>query len=387
MSRPISLIDFAARFEPDCASADEGELEARWYQSACPRLVARVEELGYSDQETRRCTLEMLRQSATRLEMARGACEALSYLLESGIRSILVAGSVARGEATKDSDIDFNVLLTAEYMQLLYTRRSDKAKTSHELLMGLERELRNRLQADLLQELRARGYPESESKVSLKPFTVEQLADFEERKVAFVHLLNLLFGATPVYGVPEFDRLLEELLEDQAVLHGAVLGRIALLRANRDLVRADPHDRLTEESTRRRAPTTPLDAAHTVAAGMSAILCTGLGEGDPQVPYWWTFDAIAAAQIDSYARSALETFFAVVTLCRCGVIIGDADVLGELLEAAFAVLPLALEAIIERLSAQGAADETLQVWEDIAAYVTDPLLALELARDLGMVRG
>jgi len=199
-------------------------MEACWYQTACPRLVARVEELGYSGQDARRCTLEMLRQSATRLEMAHGACEALDYRLESGIRSILVAGSVARGEATKDSDIDFNALVTQEYIASLYTRRSARAKTSHELLMGLERELRNRLQADLLQELRARGYPESESKVSLKPFTTEQLADFDERKLAFLHLLNLLFGATPVYGAPEFDRLLKELLGDETALHGAILG-------------------------------------------------------------------------------------------------------------------------------------------------------------------
>jgi len=133
------------------------------------------------------------------------------------------------------------------------------------------------------------------------------------RKLGFVHPLNVMFSATPVYGSNEFDRLLEELLEDETALHGAYLGHIALLRAHKDLVRADAHDRPMEETTRRRAPTAPVDAAHTVAAAMSAILCAGLGEGDPQMPYWWTFDAIAAIQIDGYARSALETFFAVVT--------------------------------------------------------------------------
>ncbi len=95
------------------------------------------------------------------------------------------------------------------------------------------------------------------------------------------------------------------------------------------------------------------------------------------MPYWWTFDAIVAAQIDGGARSALETFFAVVTLCRGGVIKSDPEELPRLPGEAFAVLPLAIEGIIERLIAQGAA-------EDIAAYVTDPLLAVELARDLGM---
>ena len=140
------------------------------------------------------------------------------------------------------------------------------------------------------------------------------------------------------------------------------------------------------EATRRRIETTPVDAAHAVATCISAILCAGLGEGDPQVPYWWTFDAIVAAQLDGYARSALETFFAVVTLCRGGVMRFDAEQLGALLETAFAVLPLAIDSIIERLSAQGASEETLRVWEDIATYVSDPLLSLELARELGMVR-
>jgi hypothetical protein len=252
LTRPISLIDFVARFEPACASSDEEELAARWHKSACPRLVARVQELGYSGQDARCCTLEMLRQSATRLEMAQGACEALSYRLESGIRSIL--------------------------------------------------------------------------------------------------------------------------------------GRIALLRVNKELVRAESHDRPVPQATRRRIETTPVDAAHAVAACMSAVLCAGLGEGDPQVPYWWTFDAIVAAQLDGYARSALETFFAVVTLCRGGVMKCDAEQLGALLETAFAVLPLAIDAIIERSSAQGASEEAVRVWENIATYVSDPLLSLQLARDLRMAR-
>jgi hypothetical protein len=37
------LIDFVTRFEPACASLDEEELKVRWYQAACPRLVARVQ--------------------------------------------------------------------------------------------------------------------------------------------------------------------------------------------------------------------------------------------------------------------------------------------------------------------------------------------------------
>jgi hypothetical protein len=119
---------------------------------------------------------------------------------------------------------------------------------------------------------------------------------------------------------------------------------------------------------------------------MSAILCAGLGEGDPQVPYWWTFDDIAAGRVDQRAREGLETFFVVVTLCRGAVMPCDVGQLGDHLEAAFALLPLAVNDIIEHLSAQGASEATLQMWEDIALYVTDPLRALELARDLGIVR-
>jgi predicted nucleotidyltransferase len=77
--------------------------------------VARVEGLGYSGQDVRRSTPEMLHESATRLGMAQSACEALSYRLESGNQSVLVAGSVARGEATKGWDIDLNLLVTQEF--------------------------------------------------------------------------------------------------------------------------------------------------------------------------------------------------------------------------------------------------------------------------------
>lgn len=185
-----------------------------------------------------------------------------------------------------------------------------------------------------------------------------------------------------MHGADRFYVLLDDLLMDDSAVMGAILGRVAQMRANGKLLRAES----SMEDASSPEVDTALKAAHAVATCISAILCAGLREGDPQVPYWWTFDAIESIWLESYTRAALESFLAVVTLCRGGIVAFDAERLSELLEVAFASLPAAVDAIIDRLDAQGASPEVAEVWEIVAQYISAPELAAALAHDLGLDR-
>jgi predicted nucleotidyltransferase len=353
-------------------------------ESACRSLDDPARSTGKSEADVRNCTYRMLTDSTTRLQAVRDACEALAYRMESGIRAIVVAGSVARCEAIPTSDVDFNVYVTDAYMATLYTSKSVKAKSSHDLLMGLERELRKKMRMDVLvREMQDRGYPEWETSPTLKPFTLEQLYGVERPNLNVGHLLNLVFSATPVLGEREFESLLDDLLRDPYTIQGALLGRIALLHARGSLIRASaevvPAGEMAVQQT-----SNPLDALHAVAGAISSLLCAGLSDGDPQMPYWWTMDAITASALEPATRETIERFFVVVTLARGGMMDYDVVALSELLERTFAALPLAIETVLQWQAARGASDETLSIWEDIAVYVADPLATQELARHLRM---
>jgi hypothetical protein len=138
--------------------------------------------------------------------------------------------------------------------------------------------------------------------------------------------------------------------------------------------------------TRVKRPSEPAghEALHAVAACISAIISLGR-EGDPQLPYWFTFDVMGAI-IEPEIRAALELFLARVALVRGGVAPISDDLIGESLETALSTLPAAVEAIAEHLAAHGAGDETLDVWDAIGAYLADPDLARALAQDLSRRR-
>lgn len=383
--RPISLDELVERYEPSCAGLTGTELEARWKEHACSALADAARSMGQSAADVRNCGYRMVTDSTTRLELARGACEALAYRLESGIRAIVVAGSVARCEALPTSDVDFNVYVTDVYMDTLYTRKSARAKSSHDLLMGLERELRKKMRMDVLvQEMHERGYPEWEKSVTLKPFTLGQLYDGVRPNLATGHLLNLVFSATPVLGEAEFESLLDDLLANSQVIQGALLGRIALLHARSSSGAVSDQ---VEDAGKLlgSTPIGPLDAVHAVAGAISALLCAGLYEGDPQVPYWWTLEAIATGALDAATRETIERFLVEATLARGGLMDPDRAALNELLESTLAALPAALEVVFEWQSTHGASDETLALWKVIDRYVADPLLSQALALDLKIV--
>ncbi len=237
--RLTSLSELLARHEPTCATLTGVELEAQWLEQACQSLAVAARAIGASDADVRRCAFRMLIESTQRLQIAVDSCEALSYRLESGIRSIIVTGSAARCEAVSTSDVDFNVLVTDVYMSALFTRSSAKAKSSHDLLMGLERELRKKMRMEMLmREMQHRGYPEWNRPLTLKPFTREQLHDDQQRNLAIGHLLNLLFSAVPVHGETAFEDLLDELFRDPNTIFAGLLGRIALLHARGSLLQA-----------------------------------------------------------------------------------------------------------------------------------------------------
>jgi predicted nucleotidyltransferase len=380
--RPTSLEELVERYEPVCAGFTDAELEACWMESACRSLSAAARALGKSEVDVRGCAFRMLNDSTARLKITRDACEALSHRMESGIRSIIVAGSVARCEALPTSDVDFNVYVTDAYLRSLFTKRSAKAKTSHDLLVGLERELRKKMRINIfMEEMHQRGYAEWEKLPTLKPFTWEQLNDDESRSLATGHLLNLLFGAAPVLGEGEFDGLLNELLQDPDSIFAALLGRIALLHARRSLLEAAatvvPVGVIPVEQTSK-----PLNSLHTIAGAVSALLCVGLWHGDPQVPYWWTMDAIAASALEPATRETIEHFFVEVTLVRGGQLPYDPVALNELLERTLAALPAAIEDVVQWQAAQGASEETLELWDIVSQHVTNSRLSHELAKDL-----
>ncbi len=384
--RPITVREIVDRYEPACAGLAGGELEACWLEVSLRSLSSAARELSFSVTDVRGCVFRMLIDSATRLKIAQDACEALSYRLESGIRSIVVTGSVARCEALPNSDADFNVYVTDPYLRSLFTKSSAKAKTSHDLLMGLERELRKKMRMEsLVEEMHQRGYPEWERSVTLKPFTREQLYDEESRNLAISHLLNLLFGAAPVLGEAEFEVLLDDLLQDPDSIFAALFGRIALLHARHSLLQAvsmvAPVGEIPVEETKK-----PLNALHAIAGAISALLCAGLSAGDPQVPYWWTMDAIAASALESATCGAIENFFVAVTLTRGGQLPYDPGALNELLERTLAQLPTAIEDVIQWQAAHGASEETLESWELVSRYVAKPRLSQELADDLKLYR-
>jgi predicted nucleotidyltransferase len=379
--RPISLEELVERYEPACTSLTGAELEACWLEVSCRSLSGAARALSYSEVDLRTCAFRMLVDSTTRLKIVKDACEALSYRMESGIRSIIVAGSVARCEALPTSDVDFNVYVTDAYLRSLFNKKSANAKTSHELLMVLEYQLRKKMRINIfMEEMHQRGYAEWEKLPTLKPFTWEQLSDDESRSLATGHLLNLLFGAAPVLGEGEFDGLLDELLQDPDSIFAALLGRIALLHARRSLLEAAtvvPVGVIPVEQTSK-----PLNSLHTIAGAVSALLCVGLSHGDLQVPYWWTMDAIAASALEPATRETIEHFFVEVTLVRGAQFPYDPVALNELLERTLAALPAAIEDVIQWQAAQGASEETLELWDIVSQHVTNSRLSHELAKDL-----
>jgi hypothetical protein len=187
--------------------------------------------------------------------------------------------------------------------------------------------------------------------------------------------------ASDVLGEGEFDGLLDELLQDPDSIFAALLGRIALLHARRSLLEAAatvlPVGVIPVEQTSK-----PLNALHTIAGAVSALLCMGLSHGDPQVPYWWTIDAIAASALEPATRETIEHFFVEVTLVRGGRLPYDPVALTELLERTLAALPAAIEDVVQWQAAQGASEGTLELWDVVSQHVTNSRLSQELAKDL-----
>lgn len=60
------------------------------------------------------------------------------------------------------------------------------------------------------------------------------------------------------------------------------------------------------------------------------------------------------------------------------------DNLGVAFEDALAIMPAAIDAILDYRTRQGASDETLVLWETILDLVADPDRAAKLAQELGM---
>lgn len=375
----MSLEDFITRFQPNCLGQDDATTESLWHKSSCPAFARAVEAIGYSAQQGRECTFGMLAESARRLEVARRATRELGDRLESGILSILVVGSAARGEATPGSDIDFDVFVTDAYMTGLRSRRDKRALTPLELLRNFEQKMRLRIQEDLKKALLGADFNPANENLSLKPFAAEQLAETDDGKLALLHLLNLVFGATPVYREEPGQDMLDRVLADPSTCRSAVLGRIAMIRCRGAALLGEPW--VFESPTRptSAAKQNPLGALHAVAACVSAVIALALGAHDPQMPYWFTFDE-AGAIVEPQVRQALEMFFARVTLARCGIApVEPAELVGQSLETALASLPVALDAIVDHLAEHGADEDEIDMWESVLVYLGNP----EAARDLG----
>lgn len=384
--RPITLREFVARFQSKCVGRNDQETEMLWTRDACPELANAAEALGFTAEEVRACTFMMLQESSRRLVAARQATDALAHHLEPGILSIVVVGSAARGEAIQASDIDFNVYVTPEYIESLHSSRDAKAKNRTQLLRNWESRLRERIHDELREALHNAGYDPGDRLLTMKPFTEAQLVVDDDPKLALLHLLNLLFGATPVYRIRSFDDLLASLLFNRSLRQrqGALLGRIALLRCRGAALLGEPWVFETPTRATSEVEAYPLSAFHTVAVCISAVLASGIGDNDPQMPYWTVLDE-AGAIVEPPVRRAIEMFLARVTLMRSGVASAAQDsVAKEALETALGLLPVAVDAIVDHLIGRGVGEDVISAWENLLGYLLYPGLAQGLARDLGL---
>lgn len=369
MVRPISLQAFVASLEPSCLATDEEAMRERWTAAACPVLARAAARTGTSALDVRLCTFEMLRQSARRLAGAHAALTTANLSFHPGILSFLVAGSPARGESTVHSDIDLNVYVRDQYLDLLRRGRDAHADSPLRVVANHEFELRRQVQKRVIERLQAEGLALGARKITMKPFGPASVRPADGDGTAVIHLLNILFSDTPVYRRQDFDLFLNTLLDDPACVEGAVLGRLALLRAQAGRVSGED----------------ALKAAHHVATCVSAIVTAGLQVADLQIPSWWTFDQrIAVEVLPSAVSEPPLGYITLVTLARGGYFTPDDEVLRFAMENGLAGLAVALDVILDDLEARGADEETMEVWARIADCVADPVYGLDLARRLGM---
>lgn len=371
VNRPISLHEFVARLEPDCLDPDVDEMAWQWTLRSCPRLVTHAQSIGLDVWKLRRAAFDMLRYSSRHLVVARDGCEAAFAELDLGILSILVAGSTARGEAVEGSDVDFNVYMTDAFLDTLRQRRDAKASTPATLLRNYEAKLRLRHQDPLLSALQERGVAEDRERLTLKPFSRSSLEDLDDTLTAYPHLNNIVYGDTPVRGDEQFYELLDAVTSNTVAQEAALVARIAYLRAGEMQFDAE----------------NSVKSAHSVAACISAVIASGVRLDDPQIPYWWTCDAPSVEHVvPDHTQAPILGFLALVTLCRAGKLTGSDEQLAFAMENGLSGLPLAIDSIIDFLEQRGEDERTIEMWERIADFVSDPNDAKDFARRLGFVR-
>jgi predicted nucleotidyltransferase len=388
MRRPKTLTEAAITYERACADASSpAETRSLWMAHAGGSLVRAGAEIGVTATAIRAATLTMVEASVRLTARASDACAEHSAFEEPGVLSMTVTGSVARDEAVPGSDIDFNVLLTAEAIDSLRTSSLLKARTAREVLRDLERELRKRvLHDDLLTKLRIGGY-EGTDRLTMKPLSTETLVvdetDPRARAVAISHLINLVFGVTPVSGGDRFDELLDQTLGDSLAVAAAVMGRLALVHAWYE----NPESMLSRADRESGGPAAVLKQAHAVASCSAAVLAAGFVDGDPQMPYWATLNVVPVAALDAPVRATFERYFAAVATARGGTSADATEAVADLIDAVFSGLPLAIDAILDRLGRQGASDDVIDAWEGVLDLTTQRDRLVSLARDMGLPVG
>src|SRR5690242_12889501 len=92
MSRPVSLVEFVERFEPQMAGADGPDLEKQWHRSACPGLVKSVKTLGYTAEDARRCTLGQVDIDGADVLRGPGQSQSALATAEEFVRNALADG-------------------------------------------------------------------------------------------------------------------------------------------------------------------------------------------------------------------------------------------------------------------------------------------------------
>jgi hypothetical protein len=106
---------------------------------------------------------------------------------------------------------------------------------------------------------------------------------------------------------------------------------------------------------------------------------------DPQVPYWWTLDLDTLGVFDGAIQLALLHALAVVTICRGGTYQADLADAVAIVDRTLDVLPLAVDAAIERLMEEGADEATIDIWQQVRSRLLDREGAVELAEQFGML--
>lgn len=309
----------------------------------------------------RAATWTMLRESVARLAGATGAVR-LPFVSQPGILSWIVAGSVARGEAVPDSDIDFNVLLTSEALDGLKKPRDLKRKdiNAGRLLIRREERLRQHISAQLVERLQAEHIPAGDA-LTLKPFCLDCLREEGPLSVAPIIYSTLIFCSVPASGADQYYCLLDQALVDQDALRLGLFTLLVLMRGAEYSL--DTGDRALAAAAVRKA-------LHRVATAISAVIAVGRRDADPQVPYWWIFEGSDHREIAPDFQHALLRFLVAVTLARATTQ-RDPDQPQLLVEQAMNTLARVLDELEENARARGDR-AAAEFWRQVLGLFGDP---------------